>query len=222
MMQRVAIAGASGYTGRRLIAQLATNQDWRSRALVRAGSPTKTAFPADQDVAVCQLDNIESLAAALEGCDAIIQTIGTTKAQFAPGVNYETVDYGTTVALLAAAGRANVRRFLLLSSTGAGKPVGAYLRWKQRTEQVVIDSPLDWTILRPAAIVGPDRRALQIGSAPFTLLSQLPLVGDFGARLRAIEVDDLARCFIACLADSSTSKQILEGRSLWQKVSRTV
>jgi uncharacterized protein YbjT (DUF2867 family) len=215
MTALVAIAGATGYTGQRLIAQLADHPRWRSRALVRAGSQTKAIFPLDQDFAICRLDDVADLTTALRGCSAVIQTIGTTQSQFKPGVSYETVDYGTTVALLQAAANAGVGRFLLLSSTGAGQPLGAYLKWKARTEKAVRESALDWTIVRPAGIVGPGRRAVQAGSLPFALLAKLPLLGRIGARLQAIEVADLARCFINCLDDDTTIKRTLEGRALW-------
>ncbi len=215
MANVVAVAGATGYTGQRLIAQLADHPRWRSRALVRDGSQSKAIFPLDQDFAVGALDDVASLTSALRGCSAVIQTIGTTQAQFKPGVSYETVDYGTTVALLQAAQNAGVGRFLLLSSTGAGQPLGAYLTWKARTEKAVRESALDWTIVRPAAIVGPGRRGIQVGSLPFALLAKLPLLGGIGARLKAIDVADLARCFISCLDDETTIKRTLEGRSLW-------
>jgi uncharacterized protein YbjT (DUF2867 family) len=216
MPERVAIAGATGYTGQRLIAQLAEHPGWTSRALVRAGAQTRPIFPLGQDFVVCNLSNAADLAAALKGCSAVIQTIGTTQAQFGPGVSYETVDYGTTVALIAAARQAGARRFLLLSSIGAGQPVGAYLKWKRRTEQALRQSDLDWTIVRPAAIVGPGRRAIQLGSSLFTLLSAVPLAGRLAARLRPIEVTDLARCFIRCLDDPGTIGKVLSGRRLWE------
>ena len=214
----VAVAGATGYTGQRLLAQMSDHPRWRSRALVREGSQHKAVFPLKQDFAICALDDVASLTAALRGCTVVIQTIGTTRAQFKPGVSYGTVDYGTTVALLQAARNAGAKRFLLLSSTGAGRPFGAYLRWKARTEQAVREASLDWTIIRPAAIVGPGRRAIQAGSLPFALLAKLPLLDGVGAQLQAIDVDGLARCFINCLDDDTTIGRILEGRSLWRMV----
>lgn len=218
MASLVAVGGATGYTGQRLLAQLATHPHWRSRALVRAGSQSKAVFPLDQEYTLCRLDDASSLAVALRDCQAVMQTIGTTRAQFAPGVNYETVDYGTTVALLQAAQQAGIKRFLLLSSTGAQRPFGAYLQWKARTEQAVRASGLDWTIMRPAAIVGPGRRAIQVGSLPFAALARLPLTAQFGARLQAIDVADLARSFIHCLDDPTTIKATLEGQTLWNTV----
>ncbi len=219
MVRRVAIAGATGYTGQRLLAELGHQALWDGRALVRPGSEHKLKPAPGQDMAVCSARSVDELLIALKGCAAVIQTIGTTRAQFAPGISYETVDYATTVALVAAAQELGIKRFLLLSSVGAGKPVGPYLQWKARTEQVVRQSGLNWTILRPAAIVGPLRRLMHIGSLPFALLSRLPdPLGAVGYRYRPINVTLLAECFIRCLDDADTIGKILEGRALWNIV----
>lgn len=215
MIKYVAVAGATGYTGKRIVQMTANHAPWRSRALVRSNKGTGQ-FPAGQDVVQCQLDDVASLTKALEGCNAVIQTIGTTRAQFAPGVSYETVDYGTTVALIQAAQNVGIKRFVLLSSVGAGSPVGSYLQWKARTEQAVQASGLDWVIARPSAIVGEGRQLMALASAPLKIVSKLPVVSGFGLRYQAIDVHDLARCLVNAL--DITPKQILEGRSLWDVV----
>lgn len=216
MVQRVAIAGATGYTGQRLLERLGDHPLWDARALVRPGSAGKLHAAPGQDHALVAPHDVAALATALAGCAAVIQTIGTTRAQFGPGVSYETVDYGTTVALIEAAQAAGVPRFLLLSSAGAGRPLGAYLQWKARTEAAVRASGLQWTILRPAAIVGPGRRLMQLASLPIDLLSRTPRIGRSLLRLRSISADQLAQCFIRCLDAPETSERVLEGATLWQ------
>src|SRR5689334_20933441 len=118
MLQYVAVAGANGYTGRRIIEQLLNHPRWRARALVRSQTAASKLPVAQQDCVICALTDVSDLTAALRDCAAVIQTIGTTRAQFAPGISYETVDYATTLSLLAAAEAAGTRRFLLLSSVG--------------------------------------------------------------------------------------------------------
>ncbi|HEY1012074.1 MAG TPA: NAD(P)H-binding protein [Herpetosiphonaceae bacterium] len=211
-MRRVAVAGATGYTGRRIMERLADHAGWRGRALVRPESAGRYAAPGGQEARPVDFALVPALIEALRGCDAVIQTIGTTRAQFRPGVSYATVDFGTTQTLLAAASRAGVGRFLLLSSAGAGTPVGAYLRWKDRTERLVRAGALDWTIVRPSAIVGPGRRAMQLVLAPLAPL------GGLAPWLRAITADQLAGCFVNCLDDPTTINQTLEGPALWARV----
>jgi NADH dehydrogenase len=135
-----------------------------------------------------------------------VQLIGTVRANFAEG-DYEAIDYGTTVALGQAAQAAGVPRFLLLSSVGAGTARGSYLAWKKKTEDWLIASGLEYTIVRPSMIVGEGRRPAQIfGSLVWPIPS-----------LRPIERHQLARVFIRALERRDQVKnQILEGKPIWK------
>ncbi len=195
----VFVAGASGYTGRVLVEQLAQGRsEWKARPHARKPG----VFP---DAVVCDPSDVDKLAEGMRGCDAVVQLIGTVRRNFDQG-DYEQIDYGTTVALGEAAKLAGVPRMLLLSSVGAGKPRGRYLQVKKKTEDWLRASGLEYTIVRPSFIVGPGRRAV-MALYPFVALSPA---------LRHIDVADLARVFIAALERREAVKnQILEGSSLW-------
>jgi uncharacterized protein YbjT (DUF2867 family) len=189
------VAGATGYTGRVL---MQTQTSWQLRPHARKPG-------AYADAVVCDPADRVALAAGMRGCDAVVQMIGTVRKNFADG-DYEKIDYGTTVALGEAAKSAGVPRMLLLSSVGAGRALGDYLRWKKRTEDWLRASGLRCTIVRPSMIVGPGRRAS---------LLLIPLIG-WSPSLRPIDVKDLARLFVRVLeAGEKYDGQILEGSSLW-------
>jgi len=195
------IAGASGFTGRALLAELArTTSGWRARPHARAAG--RLDHP---DAVVCDPRDVAALTAGMRGCDAVVQLIGTIRKNFDQG-DYETIDYGTTVALGEAARAAGVPRFLLLSSVGAGTPRGRYLRVKRQTEEWVEKSGLTYTIVRPSFIVGEGRLAgKMLGAFMF-----------YSAKLRAIEVDDLARVIVRALErPDQVNGKILEGKSMW-------
>jgi len=195
------IAGASGFTGRALLAELGRNSSgWKARAHARAAG--KVDHP---DVVVCDPLDVAALTAGMRGCDAVVQLIGTIRKNFADG-DYDTIDYGTTVALGEAARAAGVPRFLLLSSVGAGSPRGRYLRVKRKTEEWVERSGLTYTIVRPSFIVGEGRLAgKMLGAFMY-----------YSPKLRAIDVGDLARVFVRALEQpAQVNGKILEGRSLW-------
>jgi NADH dehydrogenase len=195
------IAGASGFTGRAMLAELSRNPSgWRARPHARAAG--RIDHP---DVVVCDPLAREPLAAGMRGCDAVVQLIGTTRRRFAEG-DYDQIDYGTTVALGEAARTAGVPRLLLLSSVGAGNPRGRYLEVKRRTEEWVERSGLAYTIVRPSFIVGPRRLGWKLAGA---LLF-------FSPTLRPIDVRDLARVFVRALEQPErVNGKILEGESLW-------
>src|SRR5688572_27127495 len=145
------VAGATGYTGRVLVEELAQHPTWKARPHARA--PGKFA-----DAVVCDPRDANALAEGMRGCDAVVQMIGTVRKNFDQG-DYEAIDYGTTVALVEAAKQAGVPRILLLSSVGAGSARGRYLAVKRKTEEHVEASGLEHTIFRPSFIAGPGRAA---------------------------------------------------------------
>jgi uncharacterized protein YbjT (DUF2867 family) len=194
------IAGATGYTGKAMLEELArATGGWTARPHARSAGKLDGAV-------VCDPRDVAKLTEGMRGCDAVVQLIGTVRAKFAEG-DYEAIDYGTTVALGEAARAAGVPRLLLLSSVGAASARGKYLQVKRKTEEWVENSGLEYTIVRPSFIVGPGRRAAQIFGA---FAYPLPA-------FRAIEVHELARVFIRALERREAVKnRILEGKSMWQ------
>jgi NADH dehydrogenase len=192
------VAGATGYTGQRLVRQLAQHPTWKARPHARKAGVLDGAV-------VCDPCDVDALADGMRGCDAVVQLIGTVRKNFAEG-DYEAIDYGTTVALGDAAKRAGVPRILLLSSVGAAEGWNKYLAVKRKTEKWVEASGLEYTLVRPSFIVGPGRAAGKIAGA---FVSFLP-------RYRAIDVEDLARVFVRCLERRDEVKnRIVEGKAIW-------
>ena len=192
------VAGATGYTGQALLEEI-RNSEWKARAHARSDGKVDGAV-------VCDPRDVPRLTDGMRGCDAVVQLIGTVRANFAEG-DYEAIDYGTTVALCQAAKAAGVPRMLLLSSVGAGKPRGSYLKVKRRTEEQVEASGLEYTIVRPSVIGGEGRRANSILGA---IMSPFP-------SLRGIERHQLARVFVRALERRDQVKnKILEGNAIWQ------
>src|SRR3712207_4308024 len=93
---------------------------------------------------------------AMEGCDAVIFAAGAGPGSGA--ARKETMDYGGAAKLVEAAEQHNVRRYLMLSSIGAGDPEGgseamrSYLRAKARADERLQGSGLDYTIIRPGSL----------------------------------------------------------------------
>jgi uncharacterized protein YbjT (DUF2867 family) len=152
----------------------------------------------------------------MDGCDAVLSTIGTTRARSGPGVSYETVDYGTTALLLAAARAVKARHFVLMSSIGAGRPVGPYLAWKARAERAVIDSGVPFTIVRPSFLTGEGRPFPRIADAAVDALARLPLLSGPLRDFRSIPIHVLAWNFVRILTARGDLGKILTGRDLWR------
>jgi uncharacterized protein YbjT (DUF2867 family) len=156
---RIAIAGGHGQIARRLSRLLAERGD-TPLAIVRHPAHV-TDVEADGATAVL-LDledaDADTLAAQLSDADAVVFAAGA-----GPGSGAErkdTVDRGAAALLADAAAQAGVRRYVLVSSVGAGAepPAGtdevfaAYLRAKTAAEEDLRARDLDWTVLRPGGL----------------------------------------------------------------------
>jgi nucleoside-diphosphate-sugar epimerase len=127
-----------------------------------------------------------------------------------------------TAALLAAAGTAGVRRFVLVSSMAAGgpaprgrpllgdeppAPVTAYGRSKLAGEAVVRAGQVPWTIVRPPMVYGPrDREVLKVFRLAQRGLG--PVFGDGTQELSAVHAADLAQSLMAAAAAPSAAGQV--------------
>jgi UDP-glucose 4-epimerase len=205
-VNRVAVTGANGFVGRRVVAALAA-AGTPVRAVVRPGA---SAVPASAGVDVHRLGT-RGWDAALDGCDGVVHLVARThQLHEATGTDveaaYRAVNVDLTVDLLAAAQRAGVRRLVLMSSVKAvgesrdapydersvPQPQDAYGRTKLAAEQLVHAAPLDTVVLRPPLVHGPGvlgnvRRLL----AALSRGVPLPL-GRATARRSLVHVDNLA------------------------------
>ncbi|HEY7256571.1 MAG TPA: SDR family oxidoreductase [Solirubrobacterales bacterium] len=152
----VTIAGGHGRIGLMLGAMLAERGD-RVRGLIRNPEQAGDLADAGVEAVICDLEGDDDVAAAVDGADAVVFAAGA-----GPGSGAErkrTMDLGGAVKLIAAAKEAGVRRYLMISSMGAGSPpaeggdvFGEYLRAKAAADRALEESGLDYTIIRPGGL----------------------------------------------------------------------
>jgi uncharacterized protein YbjT (DUF2867 family) len=155
---KVLVAGAHGKTARRLVRMLA--QDGHEvQGLVRKEEqlPDVETDGAEPVLVDLEKEEVEgALGWAVERCDAVIFAAGAGPGSGA--ARKETMDYGGAVKLVEAAESHGVRRYLMLSSMGAGDPgsgseaMQPYLFAKARADERLQESDLDYTIIRPGSL----------------------------------------------------------------------
>ena len=141
----------------------------------------------------------------LGAADAIVFAAGA-----GPGSGPErkrTVDYGGAVKLIEAAEELGVRRYLIVSSMGAGDPASAseamrpYQQAKHDADEALAASGLDWTIVRPG-------RLTDAPAAGTVALAER--LGRYGEVTR----EDVALVLLECLGADNTIRrtfEVLEG-----------
>jgi uncharacterized protein YbjT (DUF2867 family) len=205
--RRLFVAGATGAVGSSLI-PLAARAGVPLVPHVRPKSADRLAHP---DKAALELTD-PGLADAMRGCTTVVQLIGTMRKRFSSGDTYESSDVGTTRLLVEAAKRAEVDHLVLLSSVGAGRPFGAYLKAKARAEALVRESGLAFTILRPSAFE--DREGQAMPGARF-VTSLLGLTS-----YQPITLAELASTLLLVAKERAPLGVALEGTPLWEQVAK--
>ncbi|WP_243455558.1 NAD(P)-dependent oxidoreductase [Sphingosinicella sp. BN140058] len=199
-IRTLAVTGGTGFVGGHLL-RLAVAEGYDVRALTRAWKP-----PEDEIAWVeGALDRSDSLEKLCAGADSVIHIAGAINGNEA---EFEAVNVGGTAAVIDAARKVGVRRFVHVSSLSAREPeLSAYGRSKLKSERLVAASGLDWTIIRPPAIYGPgDRETFELFRMARMGLVGLPPGGHFSV----IHVDDLSRLLLAVLDDADSRSVLYE------------
>jgi len=155
---RVVIAGGHGKIALLLAGRLAERGD-EAVGLIRDQGHAADLEAAGARPVLADLERSpEAAAAALDGADAVVFAAGAGPGSGA--ARKYTVDRDGSVLLAGAAEAAGVRRFVQISTMGAGKPPApergdvwaAYIDAKTQAEDDLRTRDLDWTILRPGRL----------------------------------------------------------------------
>lgn len=196
----LAVTGGTGFVGQHLLRQ-AVAAGYDVRALTRGWKP-----PEEEIVWVDgALDRSESLAKLTSGADAVIHIAGLISGSREA---FEEVNVAGTAAMIDAARKSKVRRFIHISSLAAREPALSNYGWsKAKSERLVAASGLEWTIIRPPAVYGPgDRETLELFKMAKRGLIALPPAGHFSI----IHVEDLCRLILTVLDEAETMSEIYE------------
>ncbi|HEY9412729.1 MAG TPA: SDR family oxidoreductase [Jiangellaceae bacterium] len=200
---RVVIAGGHGQIALRLERLLTIRGD-DAVGLIRNPDHAPDLADAGASAVVIDLERAgaDEVAAELDGADAVVFAAGA-----GPGsgvARKDTVDRAAAALVADAAEQAGVRRYLLVSSMGAGaeprpgtdEVFAAYLRAKTASEDDLRGRDLDWTILRPGSLTN-DSGTGRVRLAPSTGRGRIPR-------------DDVAAVLVGLLDEPHTARQVLE------------
>ncbi|MGV9378574.1 SDR family oxidoreductase [Nonomuraea sp. NPDC003707] len=196
---RIIIAGGHGKIALLLEERLKSG----AVGIVRNPAHVADIEAAGAEAVVCDLERatVEEVAAIAEGADAVVFAAGAGPGSGA--ARKDTVDRAASVLLADAAERAGVRRFIQVSSMGAGRaPQGgdevwaAYITAKTEAEEDLRARDLDWTILRPGRLTD------EPGTGLVRLAPEVPP--------GAVPRDDVAAVIAALLEAPGTARRTLE------------
>ena len=156
---RVVIAGGHGKIAL-LLERFLAERGNQAVGLIRNPAHIADIQDAGAEAVLCDLEtaSADDVAGLLSGAGAVVFAAGAGPGSGSP--RKDSVDRAASVLMADAAERAGVRRFVQVSSMGAGSPPrsgtdevwAAYITAKTAAEADLRARDLDWTILRPGGL----------------------------------------------------------------------
>jgi NADH dehydrogenase len=197
---RVAITGATGFVG----SHLATRLTSEGHEVVRIGRRAR----ANEEIVLAPLDDVEQLASAFAGCQAVAHCAGINRET--GDQTYDRVHVKGTRNVVEAARRAGVQRIVLMSFLRARPDCGsAYHESKWAAEEIVRQSELDYTIIKAGVTYGRGDHMLDHVSHAFHTFPIFALVGLKEQTLRPLAIEDLVHVIRAALIDRRLKRQTI-------------
>ncbi len=221
---RVLVLGASGFVGSAIVAAL-LRAGMHTRCVVRDPVRVGLRFP-ETDVRVLDLASAAAHDAnrwieLLCGMDAVVNAAGVLqprRERYAWAIHHDAPE-----ALYAACERAGVNRVIHVSAIGIAETDTTYATSKRAGEEALKARDLDWTVLRPAVVVGDDSfggTSLLRALAAFPLV--MPVIGDGKTPMDVIHKGDLAAGIVELLSNRRGVRTVLEpagrGRATFAEV----
>jgi dihydroflavonol-4-reductase len=212
---RIALTGASGYTGGRLLETLRARGDEIS-VLVRPRSVSERLSALAARLVEGDLADASAVARLVEGNDAVLHVAAVYRTAGHPDSYYRDVNVGGTERLLEAAARCGVRRFVHTSTVGVHghvtnppadelapiAPGDIYQATKAEAEALALryhaTRGVPVAVVRPGAIYGPsETRLLKLFQA--IARGRYAIVGDGRSFYHPVYIDDLVAGFLLAL-----------------------
>lgn len=231
----IALTGATGFVGRYLVREL-LSRGYVVRALIRDREKARAVLPANAGSgklsfvqgSMSDQNKVEEL---LTGAHACINLIGIIRevrdAKTNQAVTFKKSHVETTRSLVSTCTSRGVHRYIQMSALGVSpNGVSEYQRTKFEAETIVRLSTLDWTIMRPGLIHGPDgefiqmMRAILRGEIPPYLFApyftrgvedtRVPLGGisRVDPKVQPIAVQDCVKAFANALTNEATIGEV--------------
>jgi len=201
-MNKILVIGASGFVGGH-VARALVAEGYAVRCLARNPAKVRDLAALGGEVVQGDMSDPASMRRALEGVDAAYIAVHTLSPQGADtaGRGFMDVEMQGVQHIVAACRTRGVRRLVYVTFLGAAPAgPGAWARGRWQTEQFLLHSGLDVTVIRPGMIVG-------LGGQGFNMLMSNAkrrvsiVIGSGQNRFRCIAIDDLVAYLVGVLDD---------------------
>lgn len=207
----VFLTGGTGYIGSALAKEL-LRQGHRVRTLVRPGSESK--LPQGCEIVQGDALRADTYAHQLASSDTFVHLVGVAHPNPKKAAEFHSIDLASCVQAVRAASAGGVRHFIYLSVARPAPFMQEYQAVRAQGEQLIIQSGLSATFVRPWYVLGQGHRwpALLI---PFYALARLIPATRAGAeRLALVTLDQMVRTLTWAVGNPARGIRVLEPKQI--------
>jgi uncharacterized protein YbjT (DUF2867 family) len=201
----VTVFGGSGFIGRHVVRALA-HSGWLVRIACRrpnvAVALESLGNPGQVQLVHADLRDPSTIAAALEGADAVVNLVGILTES--GDQTFADIQSRGARAVAKAVKEAGITRFVHISAIGARKnSLSGYARSKAEGEAAVHELVPQAIIFRPSIVFGPEDDFFNRFATMARIMPVLPLVGG-NTRFQPVFVDDIAQAVALAVGGKAT------------------
>jgi uncharacterized protein YbjT (DUF2867 family) len=207
----VFVTGGTGYIGT-AFTQALLDRGHRVRALVRPGSERKVPDG-------CELIHGDALRGdtyvhELTSRDTFVHLVGVSHPNPKKAAEFRSVDLESCVQAVRVAKRKNLSHFIYLSVARPAPVMKEYQAVRAQGEQLLIQSGVPATLVRPWYVLGPGHR-WPAALAPLYALARLyPKTRDGAERLALVTLEQMVRTLVWAVENPASEIRVLEPRHI--------
>ncbi len=196
----ILVSGGTGFVGSAIAREL-LRRDEKVAVLGRSADTIRARLGGrlgtDVDPREADVRDPSSLPDAMQGIDIVINAVqfpGSPIENRRKGYTFEEIDLKGTRHQVDAAKAAGVKRFVYISGVGASKTAERHwFRYKWEAEAYLQSSGLEWAVLRPTWVFGPEDVSLNRFVGFAKMLPFIPMFGSGKQDMQPVFIDDVAR-----------------------------
>jgi len=203
----VFVTGSTGYLGRPLIAEL-LRRGHQVRGLARAGSEQK--LPAGCEAVIGNALDGSSYVGQIQPSDTFVQLVGVAHPSPSKGEEFRKIDFVSASGAIKAASEAGIQHFVYLSVAHPAPMMKAYIEVRSECEELLRQSGMNVTILRPWYVLGPGHRWPYALLPMYWLAERLPSTREGARRLGLVTLEQMKWALVDAVENPCRGLRIVE------------
>jgi uncharacterized protein YbjT (DUF2867 family) len=191
--RKIFIAGGTGYLGSRLIPKL-LERGHDVTALVRKGSEKK--ITEGCKIIFGNVLNENTYKDSISPADTFIHLVGVAHPSPSKAELFRTIDLPAARASINAAVSSGIQHFVYLSVAHPASVMKAYVQTRIEAEQMIRDSGMKATFLRPWYVLGPGHRWAYALLPMYWLFERLPSFKESALRLGLVTLPQMIAALV--------------------------